>query len=335
MAVLVTGGTGYIGSHTVVELIEAGYTPIIIDNLINSSEEILDKIKTITDIRPKFYKKDLRNIADIEEIFVKEEIDSVIHFAALKAVGESVEKPLEYYKNNLIGTLNLLEVMKKHHVNNFVFSSSATVYGNPASNPILEEFPLSTTNPYGATKLMIEDMLRDMCKADSSLNVAILRYFNPVGVHKSGLLGEIPNGIPNNLMPYIIKVATGELEFLNVFGQDYDTLDGTGVRDYIHVVDLAEGHLRALSKLNEKVGLVTYNLGTGKGYSVLDLVCAFESVSGVTIPYKVVKRRLGDVAMCYANPDKALKELGWKAKYGINDMCEDSWRWSLKCKSIN
>jgi len=327
MAVLVTGGMGYIGSHTVVELIKAGYTPIIIDNLINSNESILDKIETITGVKPKFYKKDLVSIADIEEIFVKEEINSVIHFAALKAVGESVEQPLEYYSNNLIGTLNLLQVMKKHRVNNFVFSSSATVYGSPKTNPILEDFPLSTTNPYGATKLMIEDMLRDISKADPSLNIAILRYFNPVGAHKSGLIGEAPNGIPNNLMPYITKVATGELEFLSVFGSDYDTHDGTGIRDYIHVIDLADGHLKALEKLNSNPGLVTYNLGTGNGYSVLDIVKAFEKASGVKISYKLVDRRPGDIASCYANPEKAKNELKWCAKYGIDEMCEDSWRW--------
>ena len=334
MAVLVTGGVGYIGSHTVAELIEVGYDVVIIDNLINSNEGVLEKIKKITGVKPKFYKKDLVNIADIDDIFGKEEIHSVIHFAGLKAVGESVLKPLEYYSNNLIGTLNLLQVMKKHNVNNFVFSSSATVYGNPKTNPILEDFPLSTTNPYGSTKLMIEDMIRDICKADSTLNVAILRYFNPVGAHKSGLIGEAPSGIPNNLMPYITKVAIGELEFLSVFGSDYDTHDGTGVRDYIHVVDLAAGHLKALEVLNRNLGLVTYNLGTGNGYSVLDLVNAFESVNGVKIPYKIVDRRPGDIATCYANTDKAKNELGWEAKYGINEMCEDSWRWekSESCK---
>lgn len=327
MVVLITGGVGYIGSHTVVELIGAGYTPIIVDSLINSNACVLDKIETITGVRPKFYQKDLINITDVEEIFAKEKIDSVIHFAALKAVGESVEKPLEYYSNNLVGTLNLLQVMKKHQIKNFVFSSSATVYGNPEINPILEDFPLSTTNPYGSTKLMVEDMLRDMCEADFNLNVAILRYFNPIGAHKSGLIGESPNGIPNNLMPYITKVATGELEFLNVFGSDYDTHDGTGVRDYIHVVDLAEGHLKALEKLNSNPGLVTYNLGTGNGYSVLDVVKAFEQASGVKIAYKLIERRPGDIATCYASPERAKNELGWNAKYGVDEMCEDSWRW--------
>jgi len=339
MVVLVTGGTGYIGSHTVVELIEAGYTPIIVDNLVNSSEEVLDKIKAITGVKPKFYQKNLVSIVDIEEIFETEKIDAVIHFAALKAVGESVEKPLEYYGNNLVGTLNLLQVMKKYHVNNFVFSSSATVYGNPETNPTMENSPLSTTNPYGSTKLIIEDILRDMHKAsrakasragsaDASLNIAILRYFNPVGAHKSGLIGETPNGIPNNLMPYITKVATGELESLSVFGSDYDTHDGTGVRDYIHVVDLAAGHLKALEKLNSHPGLVTYNLGTGTGYSVLDLVKAFEKASGIKIPYQIVDRRLGDIATSYANPEKAKNELGWNAKYGIDEMCADSWRFA-------
>ena len=328
MKVLVTGGTGYIGSHTVVSLIEAGYEPIIVDNLSNSNAEVLEAVKKITGKNPLFYKKDLLNQSDVEKIFQDHCIGSVIHFAALKAVGESVEKPLAYYRNNLIGTLNLLQVMKLYGVNQFVFSSSATVYGDPSANPILEDFPLSTTNPYGTTKLVIEDMLRDFCKADPAFNIAILRYFNPVGAHKSGLIGEAPHGIPNNLMPYITKVATGELEYLNIFGSDYETPDGTGVRDYIHVVDLAEGHLRALEKLKEKPGVVTVNLGTGNGYSVLELVKAFEKASGVTIRYQLVQRRPGDIAMCYANPDKAKQLLGWEAKYSIDDMCEDAWRWA-------
>jgi len=327
MAVLVTGGTGYIGSHTTIQLINANVEVIILDNLSNSSIKVLDRIETITGKKVKFFQKDLRNVAEIEEVFQENQIDSVIHFAALKAVGESVAMPLEYYSNNLTGTLNLLQVMKTHGVKNFVFSSSATVYGNPASNPITEDFPLSTTNPYGATKLMIEDVLRDLCKADATWNVAILRYFNPVGAHISGLIGEEPNGIPNNLMPYITKVAVGELEFLNVFGDDYDTPDGTGVRDYIHVEDLADGHLKALSKLSQNPGLVTYNLGTGNGYSVLDLVNAFAKASQKEIPYKIVARRPGDIAACYANPAKAESELGWKAKFDVNAMCEDSWRW--------
>jgi len=327
MAVLVTGGTGYIGSHTTIQLINSGEDVIILDNLSNSSIKVLDRIEQITGKKVKFYQKDLRNVAEIQEVFQENSIDSVIHFAALKAVGESVSMPLEYYSNNLTGTLNLLQVMKAHDVKNFVFSSSATVYGNPASNPITEDFPLSTTNPYGATKLMIEDVLRDLCKADASWNVAILRYFNPVGAHISGLIGEEPNGIPNNLMPYITKVAVGQLEALSVFGDDYETVDGTGVRDYIHVEDLADGHLKALAKLAENPGLVTYNLGTGNGYSVLELVKAFAKASQKEIPYKIVARRPGDIAACYANPAKAERELGWKAKFDVNAMCEDSWRW--------
>ena len=327
MAILVTGGVGYIGSHTVVELIQAGYQPIIVDNLVNSHEGVLDKIEAITGKRPKFYETNLTHMEELEGIFEREKIDSVIHFAALKAVGESVEKPLEYYHNNLIGTLNLLQVMKKHHVHHLVFSSSATVYGNSEDNPISEDFPLSTTNPYGSTKLMVEDVLRDICQADPSFNVAILRYFNPIGAHQSGLIGEAPNGIPNNLMPYITKVATKELEYLNVFGSDYDTHDGTGVRDYIHVVDLAKGHLRALEKLKENPGLITVNLGTGKGYSVLDLVRAFEKATGVKIPYRIGERRPGDGATCYANPSKAKNDLNWEAQYGIDEMCQDAWRW--------
>ena len=336
MVVLVTGGLGYIGSHTVVELIEAGFTPIVVDNLSNSSEAVLDRIKTITGVKPKFYEKDLVSITDVEEIFEdfenveNKKIDSVIHFAALKAVGESVEKPLKYYCNNLVGTLNLLQVMKKHGVNDFVFSSSAAVYGKPEKNPILEDFPLQAVNPYGATKIMIEDMLRDMCKADSSFNVAILRYFNAVGAHKSGLIGDSPNGVPNNIMPYIAKVATRELEFLRVFGADYDTYDGTGVRDYIHVVDLAKGHMKALERLRGDPGLMVVNLGTGVGYSVLDLVKAFEVASGVEIPYKVVGRRSGDIAMCYAASERAKSELGWEARFGLEEMCEDSWRWEQR-----
>jgi len=327
MAVLVTGGTGYIGSHTAIQLINSGEEVVLLDNLSNSSLKVLDRLEQITGKKVKFYQKDLRNLDEIQEVFQENEIGSVIHFAALKAVGESVAMPLEYYSNNLTGTLNLLQVMKAHDVKNFVFSSSATVYGNPASNPITEDFPLSTTNPYGATKLMIEDVLRDMCKADSSWNVAILRYFNPVGAHISGLIGEEPNGIPNNLMPYITKVAVGQLEALSVFGDDYDTADGTGVRDYIHVEDLADGHLKALAKLQENPGLVTYNLGTGNGYSVLELVRAFAKASQKEIPYKIAPRRPGDIAACYANPAKAEIELGWKAKFDVNAMCEDSWRW--------
>ena len=332
MNVLVTGGTGYIGSHTVVELITAGYTPIIVDNLSNSKIETLDQIEAITNVKPKFYQADLLDQLAIESIFTNETIDAIIHFAALKAVGESVAKPLEYYSNNLIGSLNLLNVMRAHNVKKFVFSSSATVYGSPKTNPILEDFPLSTTNPYGATKLMVEDILRDLAKADPTLDIAILRYFNPVGAHKSGLIGEEPNGVPNNLMPYITKVATGELEQLGVFGDDYDTPDGTGVRDYIHVVDLAIGHLKALDALNEKSGLLTVNLGTGNGYSVLDLVKSFEKASGVKINYQIKPRRPGDIATCYADPTKAKNTLGWTAKYGVDEMCADSWRWAQNAK---
>jgi len=327
MNVLVTGGMGYIGSHTVVQLIESGYTPIIVDNLINSNVKVLDKIEMITGTKPKFYQTDLTDLEKLEAIFLAETFDAVIHFAGLKAVGESVEMPLVYYNNNLIASLNVLQMMKKYQVANFIFSSSATVYGSPKFNPILEDFPLRATNPYGATKLMIEDVLRDICYADEAFNVAILRYFNPVGAHKSGLIGEAPNGVPNNLMPYITKVATGELAQLNVFGSDYDTHDGTGVRDYIHVVDLADGHLKALEKLKESPGLLTVNLGTGKGYSVLDLVKAFEKANGVTIPYQVKERRPGDIGTCYADCERAKVELNWEAKYGIEEMCRDAWRW--------
>lgn len=327
MAVLVTGGMGYIGSHTTVELLNEGQEVIIVDNLYNSKEIVLDRIKDITGKTPKFYKYDLLNEEDIEKIFKENNIDSVIHFAALKAVGESVQIPLEYYHNNLTSTLVLLRLMKKYNVKNFVFSSSATVYGEAEIVPITEESPLSATNPYGRTKLMIEDILRDVYKSDNSWNIALLRYFNPVGAHESGTMGEDPSGIPNNLMPYITKVAIGELKELSVFGGDYPTHDGTGVRDYIHVVDLAKGHLKALAKLNENSGLVTYNLGTGTGYSVLDIVKAFSEASGRDLPYKIVDRRPGDIATCYAAPEKANNELGWKAEKGIKEMCEDSWRW--------
>lgn len=327
MSVLVTGGVGYIGSHTTIELIQEGKDVIIIDNLSNSNIVVLDRIAEITGVKPKFYELDVQNREKLEVVFKENDIDSVIHFAASKAVGESVEKPLEYYSNNIKNTLVLLETMRKYSVKNFVFSSSATVYGDPHTCPILEDFPLSATNPYGQTKLMIENMLRDICKADKSLNVAILRYFNPVGAHKSGKIGEEPNGIPNNLMPYITKVAIGQLKELSVFGDDYNTPDGTGVRDYIHVVDLALGHVKALEKLESKPGLVTYNLGTGNGYSVLEMVQAFSKASGRNIAYKIAPRRPGDIAMCYADASKAKKELGWEAKYSLDEMCEDSWRW--------
>lgn len=327
MSVLVTGGAGYIGSHTVIELLEDNKDVIIVDNFCNSNPIVLDRIREISGKDFKFYKVDITNGDELEVVFKENNIDSVIHFAALKAVGESVAKPLEYYTNNLVNTLTLLNLMRKYDVKKFVFSSSATVYGDPHTCPITEDFPLSTTNPYGATKLMIEDMLRDIAKADPSFNIAILRYFNPVGAHKSGIIGEEPNGIPNNLMPYITKVAVGKLKELSVFGDDYNTHDGTGVRDYIHVVDLAKGHIKALAKLDENCGLVTYNLGTGNGYSVLDMVKAFSKASKREIPYKIVDRRPGDVAMCYADPTKANNELGWKAEFGIDRMCEDSWRW--------
>lgn len=327
MAVLVTGGAGYIGSHTVVELLNVGKEVVIVDDLSNSSEKVVDRIEEITGKRPKFYKVNILDEKEFEKIFEENKIDSIIHFAGFKAVGESVAKPLAYYTNNLVNTLIVLNTMKKYGVRNLVFSSSATVYGDPHTCPILENFPLSTTNPYGSTKLMIEEMLRDITKADKELNVAILRYFNPVGAHESGRIGEEPNGIPNNLMPYITKVAIGKLEMLSVYGNDYPTHDGTGVRDYIHVVDLALGHLKALEKLETNPGLVTYNLGTGKGYSVLDMVKAFGKACGHEIPYKIVERRPGDVAMCYADPTKAKTELGWEAKYDLDRMCADSWRW--------
>lgn len=327
MAVLVTGGAGYIGSHTVVQLLEDNREVVIVDDLSNSSPKVIDRIEAITGKRPKFYEVNILDEEKMEEIFKENKIDSVIHFAGFKAVGESVAKPLAYYTNNLTTTLIVLNLMKKYGVRNFVFSSSATVYGDPHTCPILETFPLSATNPYGRTKLMIEEMLVDICKADKELNVALLRYFNPVGAHESGTIGEEPNGIPNNLMPYITKVAVGKLEKLSVFGNDYNTPDGTGVRDYIHVVDLANGHLKALAKLETNPGLVIYNLGTGKGYSVLDMVKAFSKACGKDIPYVIAPRRPGDVAMCYADATKAKEELGWEAKYDLDRMCADSWRW--------
>jgi UDP-glucose 4-epimerase len=330
MKILVTGGVGYIGSHTVIQLIDAGYEVVIVDNLSNSKIEALNRVEKITNKRIAFYKADLLNKEKLTEIFINENVDGVIHFAGLKAVGQSVKMPLYYYKNNLIGTLNLLDIMQTTNVKNLVFSSSATVYGDPHKVPITEDFPLSATNPYGRTKLMIEEILRDLYISDKNWNIAILRYFNPVGAHQSGTIGEDPNGIPNNLMPFITQVAVGKREFLSVFGNDYPTVDGTGVRDYIHVVDLADGHLKALEKLKTNPGCVEYNLGTGKGYSVLEVVKAFEKVSGKKIPYKIVERRSGDIAACYANPEAAKQELGWKAKYGIEKMCEDAWRWQLQ-----
>ncbi len=327
MAVLVTGGAGYIGSHTCVELLNAGYEIIVVDNLCNSKEEALRRVKKITGKDLKFYKVDLLDREALEDVFANNQIDSVIHFAALKAVGESVRIPMQYYWNNITGTLTLLQVMEKFNVKKLVFSSSATVYGNPQKLPITEDAPLSATNPYGRTKLMIEDILRDLYNADNTWDIAILRYFNPVGAHISGLIGEDPNGIPNNLVPYISQVAVGKLDELKVYGNDYPTPDGTGVRDYIHVVDLALGHLKALEKINTHPGIVTYNLGTGRGYSVLEMVVAFEKASGRKIPYRIVDRRPGDIAACYADPSKAERELGWKAERGIDQMCEDAWRW--------
>ncbi|MDE7209722.1 MAG: UDP-glucose 4-epimerase GalE, partial [Clostridia bacterium] len=323
----VSGGAGYIGSHTVIELIENGFEPIIVDNLCNSKKVAVERLEKITNKKIKFYQYDLCDIEKLREVFKAEKIDACIHFAGLKAVGESCQKPLEYYQNNLISTLNLIQVMREFGCKNLVFSSSATVYGQPKSVPISEDFPLSTTNPYGTTKLYIEGILKDIYKADNSFNIALLRYFNPIGAHKSGLIGEDPNGIPNNLMPYITQVAIGKLQKLSVFGDNYPTHDGTGVRDYIHVLDLARGHILALKKLMSGSGLVIYNLGTGKGYSVLDMVKAFEKASGKKVPYVIAPRRSGDIAECYASTALAKQELGFECKYDLNDMCEDSWRW--------
>ncbi len=328
MSILVTGGTGFIGSHTVVELLEKGEEVIIVDNLVNSKLCVLDRVETITGKRPTFYRVDLLDRAALKEVFDKHpEINAVIHFAGLKAVGESVSVPLRYYHNNLTGTFNLCEEMLAHSVKRIVFSSSATVYGLPKSVPISEDFPLSTTNPYGETKLMIERILKDVTVAFSDFSVAILRYFNPIGAHKSGLIGEDPRGIPNNLLPYISKVAYGKLACLSVFGDDYDTKDGTGVRDYIHVVDLARAHLSALAYTERSTGIDYFNIGTGNGYSVLEMVKAFEAASGRRVAYQIVPRRPGDIGACYANPDKAARLLGWKAEYGITEMCEDAARW--------
>ncbi len=327
MTVLVTGGAGYIGSHTCVQLLNAGYDVIVADNLSNSKEEALKRVQQITGKKLKFYKADVCDSAAVDQIFSEAKIDAVIHFAGYKAVGESVEKPLAYYRNNLLSAITVIETMLKYGVRNFVFSSSATVYGKPETVPIREDARLSATNPYGRTKLMIEQMLGDIYNANPSMNIAILRYFNPVGAHESGLIGEDPNDIPNNLMPYISQVAVGRLDELKVFGNDYDTKDGTGVRDYIHVVDLADGHIAALKKLDENCGLVVYNLGTGKGYSVLDMVRAFEAASGRQIPYRITDRRPGDIDICYADPGKAKRELGWEARYDLHKMCEDTWRW--------
>lgn len=331
MKVLVTGGLGFIGSHTVVELLDNNYEVVVVDNLSNSSSDVVDAIKKITNKEFSIYIEDVCNKEKLDEIFSKERPDAVIHFAAYKAVGESVKKPIMYYKNNLLSTLTLCEIMQKYNCNRFVFSSSATVYGDPEVLPITEECKVGeVTNPYGSTKLMNEMILKDVCVANPEFSVVILRYFNPIGAHKSGLIGEKPNGIPNNLMPYIVRVATGELEILSIFGNDYPTHDGTGVRDYIHVVDLAKGHLKAIEYNNK--GIDYFNLGTGTGYSVLDMVNTFEKVNGVKVPYKIVDRRPGDIAECYADPTKAYKVLGWKAELGIEDMMKDSYNFILKCK---
>jgi len=329
MSILVTGGLGYIGSHTVVELIKKGFDPIVVDNLSNSKEEMVDQIEKITGKRIKYYIVDLLDKEKLEDIFKEnEDIEDVIHFAGSKAVGESCLKPLMYYENNIMSTINLLNIMIKYNVRNIIFSSSATVYGTPKRVPIYESDEIGgTTNPYGTTKLIIEGILQDVYKVHPEMNIALLRYFNPIGAHESGLIGEAPNGIPNNLMPYITQVAIGKLDHLNIFGDDYQTVDGTGVRDYIHVVDLALGHVATIKKLHQNSGLVIYNLGTSRGTSVLELVKAFEEANNLKIPYVIAPRRPGDIAECYADCDKALKELGWKAEKTIVDACRDSWRW--------
>ena len=330
MKILVTGGAGYIGSHTVLLLLESGYEVIVVDNLSNSSTESLNRVKALTGKSLEFFEYDINNSAAMEKIFSENEISTVIHFAGLKAVGESVAIPLKYYENNITGTLTLLEAMIKHNVKKIVFSSSATVYGDPETVPITEDSRLSTTNPYGRTKLFLEQILTDLYVSDNDFSVSLLRYFNPVGAHESGNIGEDPKGIPNNLMPYITQVASGKLKELSVFGDDYNTPDGTGVRDYIHVMDLAEGHIKAIEYISDKKGVFAHNLGTGTGYSVLDIVKAFESANNIKIPYKLVERRPGDVAACYADPKKAVDELKWTAKKGIVDMCRDSWNWQSK-----
>lgn len=328
MAILVTGGTGYIGSHTAIELLKNGEEIVVVDNLSNSKIEMVDKIKKLSGKDFKFYEVDLLDREKLEKVFQENDIKEVIHFAGLKAVGESCEKPIEYYHNNITGTLILVDLMRKYNCKKIVFSSSATVYGDPATVPIKEDFPLSTTNPYGTTKLMIERILTDIYKSDNEWTVILLRYFNPIGAHESGEIGEDPNGIPNNLMPYINYVASGKLDHLNVFGDDYDTPDGTGVRDYIHVVDLALGHIKAIEKAREIKGIEIYNLGTGKGYSVLDIVKAFEKANNIKIKYEIVARRPGDIAICYADPSKAKRELNWEATKDLEQMCKDSWRYT-------
>lgn len=330
MKILVTGGTGYIASHTAVELLESNYEIILLDNLSNSKKEVVDKIKTITNKNFKFYKGDCADKNTLTKIFNENKIDAVMHFAGFKAVGESVKNPLKYYNNNLISTITLLEVMNEYNCKKLVFSSSATVYGNPKTLPIKESFPLSTTNPYGTTKLMIENILNDVAKTDNNWSIAILRYFNPIGAHKSALIGEDPNDTPNNLMPYIVKVATKKLEYLNIFGNDYNTKDGTGVRDYIHVIDLAKGHIKALELINKQKGIDTYNLGTGKGYSVLEIVNTFMKVNNINIKYKIVDRRPGDIDACYADPSYAKEKLNWEATLDIDDMCKDAYNFAIK-----
>lgn len=328
MKILVTGGAGYIGSHTCVELLNEGYEVVIVDNLYNSNQKAVDRIEQITQKKVTFYQNDILDREALDQIFTKENVDAVIHFVGLKAVGESVRKPIEYYTNNIQGTLILTDVMRKHNVKNIIFSSSATVYGNPAMIPITEECPKGVcTNPYGWTKWMLEQILTDIHTADPEWNVMLLRYFNPIGAHESGLIGEDPKGIPNNLLPYVAQVAIGKLECVGVFGDDYDTPDGTGVRDYIHVVDLAKGHVKALNKIKEKAGVKVYNLGTGNGYSVLDVIHAFEKACGHEIPYQIKPRREGDIATCYSNCDLAKEELGWQAQYNLDDMCASSWKW--------
>ena len=325
--ILVTGGTGYIGSHTCIELIKAGYKIVVIDNLCNSSLESLKRVEKLSNSRIPFHKVDIRDKGALTQVFERYKIDGVIHFAGLKSVGESVDKPIEYYNINVGGAFILVEVMRKFNCKTFVFSSSATVYGDPHTVPIKEDFPLSVTNPYGRSKLMIEEFLQDIFAADNSWKITLLRYFNPVGAHKSGLIGEDPNGMPNNLMPYISQVAVGKLEKLSVFGGDYDTPDGTGVRDYIHVVDLAKGHIKALQVLENKKQVLIVNLGTGSGCSVLDMIKAFKKASGKDVPFKIVDRRPGDIATCYADPAYAARKLNWQAEYGLSEMCEDTWRW--------
>lgn len=328
MTILVTGGAGYIGSHTIIELMAAGHSVVVVDNLCNSSEIALQRVEKITGSSIPFYKVDIRDENKLNTILDKRNIDACIHFAGLKAVGESVAKPHEYYDNNIIGTLKLIDALRSHNTKNIIFSSSATVYGDPVSIPITEDCPKGIcTNPYGWTKWMIEQMLTDLYTADETWNIVLLRYFNPIGAHESGLIGENTNGIPNNLMPYITQVAVGKRDKLHIFGDDYNTPDGTGVRDYIHVVDLARGHVKALKAIENNCGVAVYNLGTGKGYSVFDIVKAFEAVNGMKIPYVIDERRTGDIAICYSNPSKAWAELGWKAQYGIEEMCRDSWNW--------